>query len=97
MKVLNIGGIEMNNTIKKVLQNLIGRMIEENIELHTVNIMKSETALIINGEVYVDIENVEKGTFSTGLVFGENYTLSTEENLEKVIELLKPEQTKTDL
>lgn len=76
-------------TIKEVLRNLINRMIEENIELSTVDISKDNTVVVINGKVYVDISNVSNDEFSTGIINGENYTLSTDENLSKVTELLK--------
>lgn len=93
MELNTKGGIEMEITIKEVLRNLLNRMIEEDIKLDTINITKDDTAVVINGKVYVDISNVGEGEWSTGTINGivndNNYTLSTEENLGKVIELLK--------
>lgn len=79
----------MEITIKEVLRNLIDKMITEDIKLDTIDITVGGTAVMINGSVYVDISNVDEGEFSTGGVNGEHYTLSTSENLDKVIELLK--------
>lgn len=83
----------MKITIKEVLRNLLNRMIEEDVKIDTINISKDDTSVVINGKVYVDISNVGKGEWSTGTINGivndKNYTLSTEENLGKVIELLK--------
>ncbi|MGP5096358.1 hypothetical protein [Staphylococcus equorum] len=79
----------MEITIKEVLRNLIDKMITEDIKLDTIDITVGGTAVMINGSVYVDISNVDEGEFSTGVVNGEHYTLSTSENLDKVIELLK--------
>ena len=80
----------MNMTIKKVLRNVLNRMIEQDLDLYTIDFTTDSKTVVINGNVYVDITNVEEGTWDTGAIgHNEGYTLSTEDNLDKVIELLK--------
>ncbi|RIM30894.1 hypothetical protein BUY35_04930 [Staphylococcus cohnii] len=79
----------MEVTIEAVLKNIIEIMIVEKVKLDTVNVTKERNLAVINSKVYIDISNVSNDTFAVGLVSGEKYTLSTEENLTKVIELLK--------
>lgn len=75
---------------KKVLRNVLNRMIEQDLDLYTIDFITDSKTVVINGKVYVDTTNVEEGTWDTGaIVHNEGYTLSTEDNLDKVIELLK--------
>lgn len=80
----------MNITIKEVLRNILNRMIEQDVDLYNIDFTTDNKTVVINGKVYVDITNVEEGTWSTGVIgHHEGYTLSTEDNLDKVTELLK--------
>ena len=80
----------MEITIKEVLRNILNRMIEQDIDLYTIDFTVDNKTVVINGKVYVDITNVKEGTWNTGVVgYHEDYTLSTEDNLDKVTELLK--------
>ena len=80
----------MEITIKEVLRNVLNRMIEQDVDLYNIDFTTDNTTVVINGKVYVDITNVKEGTWSTGIIgHNEGYTLSTEDNLDKVIELLK--------
>lgn len=82
----------MEITIKEVLRNVLNRMIEQDIDLYTIDFTENNKTVVINGKVYVDIANVEEGTWDTGIIgHDEGYTLSTEDNLDKVTELLKEE------
>ena len=80
----------MNITIKVVLRNVLNRMIEQDVDLYNIDFTTDNTTVVINNKVYVDITNVKEGTWATGVIgHNEGYTLSTEENLDKVVELLK--------
>lgn len=80
----------MNITIKVVLRNVLNKMIKQDIDLYNIDFTTDNKTVVINDKVYVDITNVEEGTWSTGVVgHNEGYTLSTEDNLDKVVELLK--------
>lgn len=82
----------MEITIKEVLRNILNRMIEQDIDLYTIDFLVDNKTVVINGKVYVDITNVKEGTWNTGIIgHDEGYTLSTEDNLDKVTELLEEE------
>lgn len=82
----------MEITIKEVLRNILNRMIEQDVDLYTIDFTTDNKTVVINGKVYVDIANVKEGTWNTGIIgHDEGYTLSTEDNLDKVTELLKEE------
>lgn len=82
----------MEITIKEVLRNILNRMIEQDIDLYTIDFTENNKTVVINGKVYVDIANVEEGTWDTGIIgHDKGYTLSTKDNLDKVTELLEEE------
>ncbi len=82
----------MEITIKEVLRNILNRMIEQDIDLCTIDFTVDNKTVVINSKVYVDITNVREGTWNTGIIgHDEGYTLSTEDNLDKVTELLEEE------
>ena len=82
----------MEITIKEVLRNILNRMIEQDIDLYTIDFTVDNKTVVINSKVYVDITNVREGTWNTGTIgHDEGYTLSTEDNLDKVTELLEEE------
>lgn len=82
----------MNITIKEVLRNVLNRMIEQDLDLYTIDFTTDNKTVVINGKVYVDITNVKEGTWNTGIIgHDKGYTLSTEDNLDKVTELLEEE------
>lgn len=82
----------MEITIKEVLRNILNKMIKQDIDLYTIDFTVDNKIVVINSKVYVDIANVKEGTWDTGIIgHDEGYTLSTEDNLDKVTELLEEE------
>ena len=73
--------------ILKLLKNVLIEMIEEDIDLTSVD--RYEDKLTLNKKVSIDISDINKGIVEINDNNGSVYRSSTEEGIKKVIELLK--------
>lgn len=73
--------------ILKLLKNVLIEMIEEDIDLTSVD--RYEDKLTLNKKISIDISDINKGIVEINDNNGSVYRSSTEEGIKKVIELLK--------
>lgn len=77
--------------ILKLLKNVLIEMIEEDIDLTSVD--RYEDKLTLNKKVSIDISDINKGIVEINDNNGSVYRSSTEEGIKKVIELLKSNES----
>lgn len=77
--------------ILKLLKNVLIEMIEEDIDLTSVD--RYEDKLTLNKKVSIDSSDINKGIVEINDNNGSVYRSSTEEGIKKVIELLKSNES----